>query len=67
MNAYVHDQTLINERRVKEMEEQVKAANLAAAAVTTVNEPTLVSEPMLVTEPTITLDVAENQTQSVAT
>lgn len=60
MNAYVHDQTLINERRVKEMEEQVKAANLAAAAVTTVNEPTLVSEH-------VTLDVAENQTQSVAT
>lgn len=32
MNAYVHDQAIINERRMKEMEEQMKAHEAAALA-----------------------------------
>lgn len=32
MNAYVHDQAIINERRMKEMEEQMKASEAAALA-----------------------------------
>ncbi|XP_055312360.1 mitochondrial import inner membrane translocase subunit Tim10B [Sitodiplosis mosellana] len=32
MNAYVHDQAIINERRMKEMEEQMKANEAAALA-----------------------------------
>lgn len=32
MSAYVHDQAIINERRMKEMEEQVKANEAAIAA-----------------------------------
>lgn len=32
MSAYVHDQSIINERRMKEMEDQARAANEAALA-----------------------------------
>lgn len=32
MNAYVHDQAIINERRMKEMEDQMKAQEAAALA-----------------------------------
>lgn len=42
MNAYVHDQAIINERRMKEMEEQMKAneaAALAAASAVPATEP----------------------------
>lgn len=35
MNAYVHDQAIINERRMKEMEEQMKANEAAALAAAT--------------------------------
>lgn len=54
MNAYVHDQTLINERRIKEMEEQAKAANLSAAidVNTALTSPSEMST-TLATEPTI--------------
>lgn len=68
MNAYVHDQTLINERRMKEMEEQAKVANLSAAndvnaALTNSSEisTTLSIEPTLVPPP------ADGHTQSNGT
>lgn len=32
MGAYIHDQSILNERRMKEMEEQARAANEAALA-----------------------------------
>lgn len=59
MNAYVHDQTLINERRIKEMEEQARATSLPAAndvntaltspsemSTTHATEPTIVAAPI---------------------
>lgn len=41
MNAYIHDQAIINERRMKEMEEQVKANEAALAASAAAATPTV--------------------------
>lgn len=66
MNAYVHDQSLINERRMKEVEEQMKTANLNANAS---NTPALASEAnsTLVTDSTTVTSSLENQPQPVPT
>lgn len=68
MNAYVHDQSLINERRMKEMEEQVKAANLSAAndintALTSPSEMNIA----MATEPTIMAAPVEGHAQPSGT
>lgn len=56
MNAYVHDQAIINERRMKEMEEQMKANEAAAlaasAAPVTETANSLPIETNISTEPT---------------
>lgn len=64
MDSYVRDQSLINERRLKEMEEQVRAneAALAAAAATAV--PIVEANPPGVD---INLPTVEPETSSKAT
>lgn len=75
MSAYVHDQAIINERRMKEMEEQVKAneAALAASAVSLAPAPapaidasnaTFVEPNSTSNAPILQLEEVQNQSQS---
>lgn len=73
MAAYVHDQGIINERRMKEMEQQAKA-NEAAALAATSNIPTTVSSSSAPIEssitssiPAVNLEETQNQSQHLAT
>lgn len=54
MAAYIHDQSIINERRMKEMEAQVKASEEAAAAASVAAVPAIV-EPISPSENTSNL------------
>lgn len=73
MSAYVHDQALINERRMKEMEEQVKAneAALAASAVPSAPEPaaeaTLAPAPAMEYGSALSIDPNSSSVEPIST
>lgn len=74
MSAYVHEQSIINERRMKEMEDQMKAANLQATAAAETTETASIAnsnnelnKSIEMAAPTINTPLEGNQTKSVTT
>lgn len=69
MSAYIHDQSIINERRMKEMEVQAKAASEAAAAANalapaTTNTADLVNPTVITSIDSVVESAFQNQNNS---